>query len=120
VSARTVRAARPGGVLARACPRLPAPPQANLAAPERGASRWPALDTAGKPLSKVTSYTIKKQDHRGVKQVIRPMLGWQSYTVAPSTLTCIELMHMRKKRQMVAAEGIQDLTAAEQCYTLAV
>jgi hypothetical protein len=48
------------------------------------------------------------------------MLGWQSYTVAPSTLTCIELMHMRKKRQMVAAEGIQDLTAAEQCYTLAV
>jgi putative transposase len=62
---------------------------------------------------------IVEQDHRGVKRVTRPMLGFKSFEAAQSTLTGIELMHMLKKRQMMVAEGDEGLTAAEQFYTLA-
>jgi len=102
--ARTLRAERPGRALARACPRPPAPPEANPAAPERGASRWLALDPAGKALARVTLYSIKEQDHRGVKRRIQPLFRCRAFTVAQSTLTCIELRHMLKKRPLVAAE----------------
>ena len=62
---------------------------------------------------------IVEQDHRGVKRVTRPMLGFKSFEAAQSTLTGIELMHMLKKRQMMVAEGDEGLTAADQFYTLA-
>jgi putative transposase len=62
---------------------------------------------------------IVEQDHRGVKRVTRPMLGFKSFEAAQSTLTGIELMHMLKKRQMMVAERDEGLTAAEQFYTLA-
>jgi putative transposase len=39
-----------------------------------------------------------EQDHRGVKRVTRPMLGFKSFDAALSTLVGIELMHMFKKR----------------------
>ena len=61
----------------------------------------------------------EEQEHRGVKRVTRPMLGFQSFTAAQSTLTCIEHMPMMKKRQMVVEERTKDLTAAEQFYILA-
>ncbi len=60
-----------------------------------------------------------EQDHRGVKRVTRPMLGFKSFTAAQDTLVGIELMHMIKKRQLVVAEGEEGLTAAEQFYALA-
>jgi transposase-like protein len=41
----------------------------------------------------ICNHTIE-QDHRGVKRVTRPMLGFKSFEVAQSTLTGIELMHM--------------------------
>jgi transposase-like protein len=44
---------------------------------------------------------IVEQDHRAVKRVTRPMLGFQSFDAAQDTLVGIELMHMIKKRQMV-------------------
>jgi putative transposase len=62
---------------------------------------------------------IVEQDHRGVKRVTRPMLGFKSFAAAQDTLTGIELMHMIKKRQLVVAEGDEGLTAAEQFYALA-
>jgi putative transposase len=59
---------------------------------------------------------LVEQDHRGVKRVTRPMLGFKAFDAAQSTLVGIELMHMLKKRQLVAEEGEENLTAAEQFY----
>jgi putative transposase len=62
---------------------------------------------------------IVEQDHRAIKRVTRPMLGFTSFDAAQATLTGIELMHMLKKRQLVVEEGDEGLTAAEQFYVLA-
>ena len=59
-----------------------------------------------------------EQDHRAVKRVTRPMLGFKAFDAAQSTLTGIELMHMLRKGQL---EGGREAgrTAAEQFYALA-
>jgi putative transposase len=62
---------------------------------------------------------IVEQDHRGVKRVTRPMLGFKSFEAAQGTLVGIELMHMIKKKQMVLEAGDEGLTAAELFYSLA-
>src|SRR5256886_5176365 len=41
---------------------------------------------------------IVEQDHRGVKRVTRPMLGFKAFATAQDTLVGIELMHMIKKK----------------------
>jgi DDE domain len=46
-----------------------------------------------------------EQDHRSIKRVTRPMLGFKSFEAAQDTLVGIELLHMIKKRQLVVAEG---------------
>jgi putative transposase len=61
---------------------------------------------------------LVEQDHRGVKRITRPMLGFKSFAAAHDTLLGIELMHMIKKRQLVVEEGNEGLTVAEQFYTL--
>ena len=60
-----------------------------------------------------------EQDHRGVKRVTRPMLGFKSFGAAQDTIVGIELMHMIKKKQMVLEAGDEGLTAAELFYSLA-
>jgi putative transposase len=62
---------------------------------------------------------LVEQDHRAVKRVTRPMLGFKSFTTAHNTLVGIELMHMLKKRQLVVEAGAKGHTAAEQFYALA-
>ena len=62
---------------------------------------------------------IVEQDHRGVKRVTRPMLGFKSFEAAHDTLVGIELMHMIKKRQMRVEAEEEGLTAAELFYSLA-
>ncbi len=62
---------------------------------------------------------IVEQDHRGVKRITRPMLGFKSFDAAQSTLAGIELMHMIKKKQIRLEEEEQGLSAAEQFYALA-
>lgn len=62
---------------------------------------------------------IVEQDHRGVKRVTRPMLGFKSVNAAQDTLVGIELMHMLKKKQIVVEAGDESLTAAELFYSLA-
>ena len=62
---------------------------------------------------------IVEQDHRAVKRVTRPMLGFKAFAAAQSTLTGIELMHMIKKKQMVLEARDEGLTAAELFYALA-
>jgi putative transposase len=37
---------------------------------------------------------VVEQDHRAVKRITRPMLGFKSFDAAQYTLTGIELMHM--------------------------
>jgi len=64
-------------------------------------------------------YNVVEQDHRGVKRITRPMLGFKAFDAAQSTLVGIELMHMIKKRQLVVEEGNEGLTAAELFYSLA-
>jgi putative transposase len=62
---------------------------------------------------------IVEQDHRGVKRITRPMLGFKAFDAEQATLVGIELMHMIKKRQLLVEAGDEGLTAAEQFYTLA-
>ena len=62
---------------------------------------------------------IVEQDHRAVKRITRPMLGFKSFAAAQNTLVGIELMHMIKKRQMRVEGGDEGRTAAEQFYSLA-
>src|SRR5713101_4465374 len=56
---------------------------------------------------------IVEQDHRAVKRVTKPMLGFKSFNSARSILAGIELMHMIRKGQMVAVQGKQ-LSFADQ------
>jgi transposase-like protein len=62
---------------------------------------------------------VVEQDHRGVKRITRPMLGFKAFDVAQATLVGIELMHRIKKRQLVIEEGNEGLTAAALFYSLA-
>jgi putative transposase len=59
-----------------------------------------------------------EQDHRAVKRVTRPMLGFKSFDAAQSVFAGIELMHMLRKGQL---EGGREagLSAVEQFYALA-
>jgi putative transposase len=62
---------------------------------------------------------IVEQDHRAVKRVTRPMLGFKSFEAAQCTLVGVELMYMIKKKQLVVGAGDEGRTAAEQFYALA-
>jgi putative transposase len=62
---------------------------------------------------------LVEQDHRAVKRVTRPMLGFKSFDAAQDTLVGIELMHMLKKRQLAVEAGDEGLTAAALFYSLA-
>ena len=62
---------------------------------------------------------VVEQDHRAVKRVTRPMLGFKSFEAAQGTLVGIELMHMIKKKQMALEAGDEGLTAAALFYSLA-
>ena len=57
------------------------------------------------------------QDHRAVKRLTRPMLGFKSFEVAQYTLARVELMHMLRKGQLEGG-GEQSLTAAQEFYSL--
>ncbi len=43
---------------------------------------------------------IVEQDHRGVKRITNPMMGFQSFNTANRTLKGIEAMHMIRKNQI--------------------
>ena len=61
---------------------------------------------------------LVEQDHRAVKRIVRPGLGFKSFRSARITLQGIELMHMIKKGQMISADS-QTLSAAGKFYSLA-
>jgi putative transposase len=61
---------------------------------------------------------IVEQDHRAIKRVTRPMLGFQSFHSARCVLAGIELMHMIRKGQC-ATNGQNAMSFADQFYALA-
>jgi transposase-like protein len=60
---------------------------------------------------------LVEQDHRSIKRIVQPMMGFKSFPSARVTLQGIELMHMIKKGQMISIDR-QALSAAEQFYSL--
>jgi transposase-like protein len=92
--------------------RFPGPETVRLSGPAE-----PDLASADQAKFVMCNHTIE-QDHRGVKRVTRPMLGFKSFEAAQLTLVGIELMRMLRKGQL--ADGVeQGLTPAEQFYALA-
>ncbi len=61
---------------------------------------------------------IVEQDHRAVKRIVRPMLGFKSFQCARILIAGIETMHMIRKGQLEHPKG-QVASAARQFYSLA-
>jgi putative transposase len=59
-----------------------------------------------------------EQDHRAVKRITDPMLGFKSFWSARKLLAGIETMHMIKKGQFRCSTG-KVLSTANQFYSLA-
>ena len=59
-----------------------------------------------------------EQDHRAIKRLVKPMLGFNTFHSARRTLCGIERMQMIKKGQMIVVTG-QELSPTEQFYSLA-
>jgi putative transposase len=60
-----------------------------------------------------------EQDHRAIKRIVRPMLGFKDFDCARRLIAGIETMHMLKKGQLDCPKG-QALSAADQFYSLAI
>ena len=60
---------------------------------------------------------IVEQDHRGIKRIVKPMMGFKEFQSAKATLAGIELHRMLKKGQHIAAN---DMPIFDQFYVLAV
>jgi putative transposase len=61
---------------------------------------------------------IVEQDHRAIKRIVRPMLGFKVFRCARILITGIETMHMIRKGQLDGHDG-EVLSAADQFYSLA-
>ena len=59
---------------------------------------------------------LVEQDHRAIKRLTRPMLGFKSFRSAAVTLAGIELMHMIRKGQL---RTTGEMCPARQFYSLA-
>ncbi len=61
---------------------------------------------------------IVEQDHRAIKRIVRPMLGFKSFYCARSVIAGIETMHMIKKGQLHRPKA-NAASPASQFYSLA-
>ena len=61
---------------------------------------------------------IVEQDHRAIKRIVRPMLGFKSFPCASILIAGIETMHMIRKGQFDCPKA-QASSAASQFYSLA-
>ena len=59
---------------------------------------------------------VVEQDHRAIKRIIKPMMGFKDFRCARIILSGIEIAHMIRKGQM-GDDGVAS-TAAEQFYSL--
>jgi putative transposase len=92
---------------------------------DKSGSNYAAIVEMNKYLPKEDAIEIRQnkylnnlieQDHRFVKKITRPMLGFKSFSTASATLEGIELHHMIRKSQHVNSE---DKTIFQQFYSLA-
>jgi putative transposase len=60
---------------------------------------------------------VVEQDHRAIKRITRPMLGFKDFRCARIILSGIEVMHMIRKGQMKTENGTHP-SAAEQFYSM--
>ncbi|MEX3682832.1 DDE-type integrase/transposase/recombinase, partial [Paraburkholderia sp. BR14320] len=61
---------------------------------------------------------IIEQDHRAIKRIIKPMMGFKDFRCARIILSGIEVMHMIRRRQMQDDRVAR--TVAGQFYLLAM
>ena len=61
---------------------------------------------------------LVEQDHRAIKRIVRPMLGFKSFHCARAILAGIETMHMIKKDQLDRPKA-RASSAVHQFYSLA-
>ena len=61
---------------------------------------------------------LVEQNHRAVKRITRPMLGFKTFRCARILIAGIEVMHMIRKGQLAAAKD-RASSAANQFYSLA-
>jgi putative transposase len=59
-----------------------------------------------------------EEDHRAVKRMTPPMLGFKSFRSAQAVLVGIELMHLIRKGQSIIKGG-DGMSFADQFYMLA-
>ena len=59
---------------------------------------------------------IVEQDHRAVKRITRPMLGFKTFQSAKSVIAGIEVMHMIRKGQLI--KGCAKAFFADHFYAL--
>jgi transposase-like protein len=60
---------------------------------------------------------VVERDHRAIKRITRPMLGFKDFRCARIILSGIEVTHMIRKGQMKTENGIHP-SAAEQFYSM--
>jgi len=60
---------------------------------------------------------VVKQDHRAIKRITRPMLGFEDFHCARIILSGIEVRHMIRKGKMKTEDGTHP-SAAEQFYSM--
>ncbi len=61
---------------------------------------------------------LVEQDHRTVKRLVRPMLGFKSFWAARCTLADIEVMHAIRKEQLETTGNVSQ-PPAKQFFALA-
>ena len=61
---------------------------------------------------------IAEQDHRAIKRIVRPMLGFKSFRCASILIAGIEIMHMINKGQLAGLKE-QASSATDHFYSLA-
>jgi transposase-like protein len=61
---------------------------------------------------------VVEQDHRAVKRIIKPMIGFKDFRCARIILSGIEIAHMIRKGQM-CDNGVAS-TAADQFYSFII
>ena len=68
-----------------------------------------------KHLNNIVEQVVRHSDHRFIKKITRPMLGFKSFASAEATLAGIELHHLIRKGQL----NLEEATPFEQFYALA-
>ena len=63
----------------------------------------------------IVKQVMRHSDHRFIKKITRPMLGFKSFASAEATLAGIELHHIIRKGQL----DLEEATPFEQFYALA-